>query len=56
MKVGFRGDQLAALEILDSFGQRSVLTFNKHAGEPPACRARRFHFKPPKGADVVQAP
>jgi outer membrane lipoprotein carrier protein len=28
MKVGFRGDQLAALDILDSFGQRSLLTFN----------------------------
>ena len=29
VKVGFRGNELAALEILDSFGQRSVLTFSK---------------------------
>jgi len=55
MKVGFRGDQLAALDILDSFGQRSVLTFNNmqvNAG----VSADAFRFTPPKGADVVQAP
>lgn len=55
MKVGFRGDQLAALDILDSFGQRSVLTFNNmqvNAG----VSAEAFRFTPPKGADVVQAP
>ena len=55
MKVGFRGDQLAALEILDSFGQRSMLTFNNlqvNAG----VNADAFRFVPPKGADVVQAP
>jgi outer membrane lipoprotein carrier protein len=53
MKVGFRGDQLAALEILDSFGQRSVLTFDKmevNAG----VSASAFEFKPPQGADVVR--
>jgi outer membrane lipoprotein carrier protein len=55
MKVGFKGDQLASLEILDSFGQRSVLTFNNmqvNAG----VSADAFKFVPPKGADVVQAP
>lgn len=55
MKVGFRGDQLAALDILDSFGQRSVLTFSNmqvNAG----VSADAFRFQPPKGADVVQAP
>jgi outer membrane lipoprotein carrier protein len=53
MKVGFRGDQLAALEILDGFGQRSVLTFDKmevNAGVGPEV----FNFKPPQGADVVR--
>jgi outer membrane lipoprotein carrier protein len=53
MKVGFRGDQLAALEILDSFGQRSMLTFNNmqvNAGVTPDV----FNFKPPQGADVVK--
>lgn len=55
MKVGFRGEQLAALDILDSFGQRSVLTFNNmqvNAG----VSADAFRFTPPKGTDVVQAP
>ena len=55
MKVGFRGDQLAALEIQDSFGQRSVLTFSNMQVNT-ALNAETFHFTPPKGADVVQAP
>jgi outer membrane lipoprotein carrier protein len=53
MKVGFRGNELAALEILDSFGQRSMLTFNNmqvNAGVAPDV----FNFKPPQGADVVK--
>jgi len=44
---------LAALEILDSFGQRSLLTFSKmelNAGVSPDA----FNFKPPPGADVVK--
>ena len=51
MKVGFRGNDLAALEILDGFGQRSVLTFTKmdmNAAVPAAA----FQFKPPPNTDV----
>ena len=51
--VGFRGDDLAVLEIFDSFGQRSVLTFSKlelNAAVSPDV----FNFKPPQGADVVK--
>ena len=55
MKVGFRGDQLAALEILDSFGQRSMLTFSNMQLNAPLT-AEAFRFTPPKGADVVEAP
>jgi len=55
MKVGFRGDQLAALDILDSFGQRSLITFNGLQVNS-GVNAEVFHFQPPKGADVVQAP
>ena len=55
MKVGFRGDQLASLEILDSFGQRSVLTFTNMQVNGTV-GADAFRFVPPKGADVVQAP
>ncbi|MGH6624948.1 MAG: LolA family protein, partial [Burkholderiaceae bacterium] len=53
VKVGFRGPELAVLEILDSFGQRSVLTFSKmevNAG----VSADAFQFKPPAGADVIR--
>jgi outer membrane lipoprotein carrier protein len=53
MKLGFRGNDLAILEILDSFGQRSMLTFTKmevNAAIPP----ETFQFKPPQGADVVK--
>ena len=55
MKVGFRGDQLAALDIQDSFGQRSLLTFTNMQVNG-AVNAAAFTFTPPKGADVVQAP
>lgn len=55
MKVGFRGDQLAALDIQDGFGQRSVLTFSNMQVNG-AVNTAAFTFTPPKGADVVQAP
>jgi outer membrane lipoprotein carrier protein len=53
VKVGFRGNDLAKLEILDSFGQRSVLTFTK-MDLNVAVSPERFQFKPPQGADVVR--
>lgn len=55
MKVGFRGEQLAALDILDSFGQRSLLTFNGMQVNGGVA-ADAFRFTPPQGADVVKAP
>ncbi|TFZ01698.1 outer membrane lipoprotein chaperone LolA [Ramlibacter rhizophilus] len=53
VRVGFRGDQLAALEILDSFGQRSVISFERMELNPPLA-ARTFQFTPPPGADVIR--
>jgi outer membrane lipoprotein carrier protein len=53
VKIGFRGNDLAALEILDSFGQRSMLTFNKMELNT-AVSPDVFNFKPPQGADVVK--
>jgi outer membrane lipoprotein carrier protein len=55
LKVGFRGDQLAALDILDSFGQRSLMTFTNMQVNT-GVTADAFRFTPPKGVDVVQAP
>jgi outer membrane lipoprotein carrier protein len=53
VKVGFRGNDLAALEIVDSFGQRSVLTFTRMEVNA-AVSPELFRFKPPQGVDVVR--
>jgi len=53
VRVGFSGEQLAALDIEDSFGQRSNIRFTgmqANASLPPGA----FQFKPPAGADVVK--
>ena len=44
---------LAVLDILDSFGQRSVLRFGQFEVNPRLA-ADVFQFKPPKGADVIR--
>jgi outer membrane lipoprotein carrier protein len=44
---------LEVLEILDSFGQRSVLTFKKFQINP-VLPATAFSFKPPPGADLIR--
>ena len=46
-----KGTELAALEILDSFGQLSVMTFSSFEINP-SIPAASFQFKPPAGADV----
>jgi outer membrane lipoprotein carrier protein len=53
VKVGFRGTDLASLEILDSFGQTSVMKFD-HLQLNTSPAADTFQFKPPPGADVVR--
>ena len=55
--VGFKatdkGSELAMLEILDSFGQKSVMSFNQ-VEVNPALSAASFQFKAPAGADVIR--
>lgn len=53
VRVGFKAGQLAVLEIADSLGQRSVLTFNQWQGNAPL-KAEQFSFKPPAGASVIR--
>lgn len=53
VRVGFRQGQLAVLEIADSLGQRSVLTFGQWQ-DNVALKAERFRFTPPAGADVIR--
>ena len=48
-----KGTELVALEILDSFGQRSVMSFSQFEINPPITTAS-FQFKPPVGADVIR--
>ncbi|MFT3857872.1 MAG: outer membrane lipoprotein chaperone LolA [Aquabacterium sp.] len=57
VRVGFQkaDGRLAALEILDSFGQRSRLDFTQvESGAKIA--PDRFRFTPPAGADVLRQP
>ena len=53
VRVGFRTGQLAALEIADSLGQRSVLSFSQWQGNVPL-KAEQFRFTPPAGASVIR--
>jgi outer membrane lipoprotein carrier protein len=53
LRVGFAGPTLAALEIIDSFGQRSLLRFSAFEGNV-TLPADRFRFTPPPGADVIE--
>ncbi|WP_425353584.1 outer membrane lipoprotein chaperone LolA [Rhodoferax aquaticus] len=53
VRVGFKGNDLAVLEILDSFGQQSVMRFSSYQANA-TLDAATFQFKPPAGADVVR--
>lgn len=53
VKIGFRGKTLASVEVVDAFGQRSLLQFNQFAGNVPMS-ADAFVFKLPQGADLIE--
>lgn len=53
LRVGFRGKELVAIEITDSFGQRSRLDFSRLTANV-VLPDTRFEFKAPAGADVVE--
>ncbi len=53
MRVAFKGAALAAVEITDNFGQRSLLAFSRYDTQAKL-GAEVFQFKPPAGADVVE--
>ncbi|MEF7613342.1 outer membrane lipoprotein chaperone LolA [Aquincola sp. MAHUQ-54] len=55
LRVGFRGKVLAAVEIVDGFGQRSVLEF-RDMQTNVALGEQAFRFVPPKGAEVLKQP
>ncbi|MBK6863362.1 MAG: outer membrane lipoprotein chaperone LolA [Ideonella sp.] len=53
VRVGFRGGELAAIEIVDSFGQTSLLQFSSFVANLPLA-PERFRFVVPPGADLIE--
>ncbi len=53
LKLGFKGKDLAAMEIVDGFGQRSRLDFSAVQANV-AVPAEHFQFKLPAGADLIE--
>ena len=53
VRIGFKGRDLAAVEITDGFGQRSLLQFTQFAANAPVS-PELFKFVAPKGADVIE--
>ena len=53
LRQAAKGTELVQLEILDSFGQNSVMTFTGFEVNP-ALSAATFAFQPPAGADVIR--
>ena len=53
LRQGDKGPELAVLEVLDSLGQRSVLTFSGFEVNA-AIRPEVFHFQAPAGVDVIR--
>jgi outer membrane lipoprotein carrier protein len=52
-RVGFAAGEMRQIELLDSFGQRTLLQFS--AWKPNAViDAARFRFTPPAGADLIE--
>jgi outer membrane lipoprotein carrier protein len=52
IRLGFDASGLAALEIFDNFGQRTLIRL-AHLQRNPRLSSDLFRFTPPKGADVV---
>ena len=51
-KLGFGVGGLVRMELFDALGQRTVMDFTGWKRNPTFAAAR-FHFTPPKGADVI---
>jgi len=53
LRLGFKARELAAMEIVDGFGQRSRLDFSAVQSNA-AVPAEHFQFKLPAGADLIE--
>ena len=58
VRIGLRSEDgqmvLAHLDIVDAFGTRSQMRFDKVEVNPSHLASSQFNFVPPKGADVVR--
>ena len=52
VRMGFSGDTLKQMELKDSFGQTTIIRFDK-LERNPKLPSNQFKFAPPKGADVI---
>ena len=52
VRLGFSGSDLKAMELLDSFGQTTLIHFSR-LERNPVLPAATFRFVPPAGVDVV---
>ena len=52
IRLGFDAKTLAALELSDAFGQKTVVRFGE-VDRNPTLAPQTFRFVPPKGADVI---
>jgi outer membrane lipoprotein carrier protein len=53
LRVGFRGQELAAVEVVDAFDQHSLLQFSQFTAGV-SFGPDEFAYKPPAGADVIE--
>ncbi len=53
VRIGFKGKTLAAVEVVDAFGQRSLLQFSQFEANTPL-KADAFVFTVPQGADLIE--
>ncbi len=53
IRIGFRDGLPVAMQLKDSFGQSTTLSFDKVERNPPLAAAA-FTFVPPKGVDVLE--
>ena len=54
IRLAFAGGELRRMELVDQFGQTTLITFTD-IRRPPTVPAGAFTFTPPAGADVIDA-
>ena len=52
IRIGFKGDNLAAMQLKDGFGNETTISFSNLNTKPNLSR-NAFKFTPPKGVDVL---